>query len=198
MSSATTASRADEADGLEEQQWKGRTFITETLLKGLDAVGGLDGRAAVAGVDEQTQAIMLLRKRKDAKTMDEALNATKEDHRQRMRFLDKREEQLSEKLRSLQATVAKFRPFIEENDAKVDKAARKERSEAASISKLEHDIGAVNAETVRMQEDWLLVERDLAHLQQYAGYLQEVKAEAEAGSSGAAERFQDLRDILAR
>ena len=145
MSESVSLSRVENEDDSEEG-WRGRTFITETLLNTLDAVGGLDGRAAVAGVDEQTQATMLLRKRKDARTVDEALVATKEDHTHRMTALDKREAKLAAKIKAMQETIAKFRPFTEENDAKVDKASRKERSEATAADKLQQDIAGVNAE----------------------------------------------------
>lgn len=70
--------------------------------------------AAAAGVDADSQATLLLKKRKDMRLVDEALETVKRRFQQRMEALAERQARFEEKQRAMQEMVAKFKPFIEE------------------------------------------------------------------------------------
>lgn len=69
---------------------------------------------AVAGTTEETQATLLLKRRKDMRMVDEALEAVKQQFKLRMERLAERQALFEEKQKAMQDMVAKFKPFIEE------------------------------------------------------------------------------------
>jgi hypothetical protein len=68
----------------------------------------------VAGTTEETQATLLLKRRKDMRMVDEALEAVKQQFKLRMERLAERQARFEDKQCSMQEMVAKFKPFIEE------------------------------------------------------------------------------------
>ncbi len=115
----------------------GRSFLTDTGITG--AVGqqgsailpprepppqqaaaasndeGLDAlKATAATAGDETQATALLKKRKDMRMVEDALEAVKREFRARMERLSERQLRFEEKQRALQDMIAKFKSFIEE------------------------------------------------------------------------------------
>jgi len=99
-----------------------KVYLTEPSLRmdsitgpGADEMDDLDAlKAAVAGTNMESQATLMLRKRKDMRMVEEALEAVKSEYRDRMTRLADRQGRFEEKQRALQEMVTKFKPFIEE------------------------------------------------------------------------------------
>lgn len=211
--------------------FRGRTHVTDALLKGLGApTAAASGAAATTttaapvGVDAQSQATLLLRKRKEARLAGEELAAAVAAHAAATVTLDAREAALAARAQAQQATAARFRPFLDESAAKCERSARRERADVAAAASLDGDIAAARADIARAQADWAAVEADAGRLRRYADYLADVKAKADgvvggegahgvgaggvavgAGSAGgggaswpSGERFDDVREILSR
>jgi hypothetical protein len=197
----------------------GRTFLTDALLKGLEAstTATTTATRTPVGVDAQSQATLLLLRRKEARLAGDELEAAAAAHAAATARLDEREAALAARARAQQATAARFRPFLEEGAAKCERAARRERADVAAAAALDADIGGARADIARAQGDWAAVEADACRLRRYADYLADVKAEADgvggggvsdgpaaaagassSSSSSSAERFDDVRDILRR
>lgn len=69
---------------------------------------------STAGVTEENQATLLLKKRKDMRMVEDALEVVKREFRERMERLAERQLRFEEKQRGLQEMVAKFKPFLAE------------------------------------------------------------------------------------
>lgn len=194
MEARSPIETGSDASDLGPEFYECKTFMTGVLLAGLDEARVT--KAVIAGVDEESQATLLLRRRKDVTAADDDLQERKEAYRARMTELDAVEGRLNEKRLAMQATVDKFRPFLEENAQKCEKAAKKERAELASLARIEVDIKAVSAESAALQEEWSVAEVEGAMLRRYAEFLRDVANESSA--NGLPETFEDPRDILAR
>jgi putative protein kinase ArgK-like GTPase of G3E family len=120
------------ADSLSALAKDSRVFLTDTGLAGDVTSGPVPGapavsttaqevdeglvalKSTVAGTTEENQATMLLKKRKDMRMVEDALETVKREFRERMERLSERQLRFEEKQKALQEMVAKFKPFIEE------------------------------------------------------------------------------------
>jgi hypothetical protein len=163
------------------------------LGDGVDAL-----KATVAGTTESTQATLLLKKRKDMRIVEDALESVKKQFKERMELLAERQLKFEEKQRALQEMVAKFKPFIEENDSKRARATTKATSEANSRSRLDQDIANATEELAAAKVDKEDIENEITRLRKYAWYLEEVVSFAVQGNLGVSESFESPGDILGR
>ena len=84
-----------------------------------DDVGELE--ALVAGVTQTTQSTLLLKKRKEMREVDDALDFMKDEFRKRMEACDERQREFEKKQLTMKEQVTRFEKFIQENDAKTDR-----------------------------------------------------------------------------
>jgi len=180
-----------------------RVFITEPALRAGSVAGeeapaeedGLDAlKGTVAGTTEETQATLLLRKRKDMRMVEDALDAVKKEFKERMMKLSDRQLRFEEKQRALQEMVSKFKPFIEEvrregewgglearapprlgdgsvqNDAKRTRAQAKEAAEKAARGRLEGDVERALGELRAARDDKDAIEQHMMRLKRVSAW----------------------------
>lgn len=76
-----------------------------------------------------SQSTMLLKKRKEMREIDDALDFMREEYAQRIEACEVRRREFEKKQHEMKDQVSKFEKFIRENDAKRQRAEQKEKSE---------------------------------------------------------------------
>lgn len=95
----------------------------------------------VSGVSQMSQSTLLLKKRKEMREIDDALDFMKEEFMQRMEACDTRQRELDRKQAEMKEQVTRFEKFIKENDTK--------RTRAEIKTKTEHRLAEVNDQRKR-------------------------------------------------
>ena len=72
-----------------------------------------------------SQSTLLLKKRKEMREVDESLELMKDAYKRRMDFCEERRLQFEAKQNKMRENVIKFEKFIQENDAKRQRAEAK-------------------------------------------------------------------------
>ena len=107
------------------------TFITQPKINlddyPTDEIGELE--ALVSGVTQTSQSTLLLKKRKEMREVDDALEFMKEEFASRMRACEERQREFERRQNEMKEQVTKFEKFIQENDAKRQRAEMKARAE---------------------------------------------------------------------
>lgn len=76
-----------------------------------------------------SQSTLLLKKRKEMRQVDDALDFMKEEYGQRMEACEERQREFERKQQEMRDQVARFEKFIRENDSKRQRAEAKEKAE---------------------------------------------------------------------
>ncbi|KAG7387554.1 hypothetical protein PHYPSEUDO_013948 [Phytophthora pseudosyringae] len=150
-----------------------------------------DMEPVVSGISQMSQSTLLLKKRKEMREIDDALDFMKEEYAQRMEACDARQRELERKQAEMKEQVTRFEKFIKENDSK--------RTRAELKSKSEHRLGEVNEARKRqlvlqLEKDGRereALERKRDQLLKYRQYL-EAAVEASDGE------YEEIGDILNR
>ncbi|RLN57365.1 hypothetical protein BBJ28_00004335 [Nothophytophthora sp. Chile5] len=145
----------------------------------------------VSGVSQMSQSTLLLKKRKEMREIDDALDFMKEEYAQRMEACDARQRELERKQAEMKEQVARFEKFIKENDSK--------RTRAELKCKSEHRLGEINEArkkqlALQLEKDGRereALERKRDQLLKYRQYL-EAAVEASDGE------YEEIGDILNR
>ena len=85
--------------------------------------------ALLAGASQTSQSTLLLKKRKEMREVDEALELMKDEYKNRMDACEERRMQFEIKQAKMREQVLKFEKFIQENDAKRQRAEAKAKQE---------------------------------------------------------------------
>lgn len=168
------------------------TFMTEAPLT-LEAPV-----QATVGSSDESQATLLLKKRKDMRMLEDALETVKKEFASRMGQLAEAQARFEEKQRALQEMVSKFKPFVEENDAKRERALLKAKNEVGARERIESEIERLTGDLARQRGEKDAIANDIAALRKYAKYLEDVMSAAARGHGGVAESFESVQDVLAR
>ncbi|CAM9111371.1 unnamed protein product [Hapterophycus canaliculatus] len=156
-----------------------------------DAVDADQLEEMVAGVAQTSQSTLLLKKKKEMREVDDALEFMKDEYNVRMDNCEQREAEFEQKQVDMREQVVKFEKFIQENDAKRIRAEAKAKQErrildqqAAELRKLEKELAMAMAEEAKL-------EGRRQRLKRYEDYLK--------GSSSAADPERDeISDLLNR
>ncbi|CAM9522761.1 unnamed protein product [Scytosiphon promiscuus] len=156
-----------------------------------DAVDADQLEEMVAGVAQTSQSTLLLKKKKEMREVDDALEFMKDEYNTRMDNCEQREAEFEQKQVDMREQVVKFEKFIQENDAKRIRAEAKAKQErrildqqAAELRKLEKELSLAMAEEAKLQGR-------RQRLKRYEDYLK--------GSSSAADPERDeISDLLNR
>lgn len=100
-----------------------------------------DMEPMVSGVSQMAQSTLLLKKRKEMREIDDALDFMKEEYMQRMEACDTRQRELNRKQSEMKEQVTRFEKFIKENDTK--------RTRAEIKTKTEHRLAEANEQRKR-------------------------------------------------
>lgn len=154
-------------------------------------VGELE--ALVAGVTQTTQSTLLLKKRKDMREVDDALDFMKEEFKKRMERCEERQRDFDKSKREMHDQVQKFVKFISENDAKFKRAQAKlaaEKSAREGYEKKEQEERERLNSYVRESE---ALAHKLQGLLRYQSYLESVIAPGSNDND-----FEDIGEVLNR
>lgn len=147
--------------------------------------------ALVFGVTQTSQSTLLLKKRKEMREVDEALNFMKDEFKSRMESCDERQRNFELKQQEMKEQVLRFEKFVQENDAKRSRAEQKAKVEAKARVQHEERIRLLTDTLSEMQIEREKLEMDLDHLKRYQIYL-DGAVEASEGE------YDEIPDILNR
>lgn len=83
----------------------------------------------LAAAGQTSQSTLLLKKRKEMREVDQSLDNMKNQHKQRMDSCEERRVQFEAKQAKMREQVLRFEKFIQENDAKRQRAESKAKQE---------------------------------------------------------------------
>ena len=83
----------------------------------------------LAAAGQTSQSTLLLKKRKEMREVDQSLDNMKNQHKQRMDTCEERRIQFEVKQGKMREQVLRFEKFIQENDAKRQRAESKTKQE---------------------------------------------------------------------
>ena len=113
-----------------KQQGGGGAFITqkgEKIIEVKKEIAELE--QLLQGAKQTSQSTLLLKKRKEMREVDEALELMKKDYKKRMDECEERRLQFEQKQAKMRDQVLKFEKFIQENDNKRIRADAKAKQE---------------------------------------------------------------------
>eukprot|EP00753_Platysulcus_tardus_P021337 PLAT8843.1.p1 GENE.PLAT8843.1~~PLAT8843.1.p1 ORF type:complete len:409 (+),score=182.94 PLAT8843.1:61-1287(+) len=169
------------------------TFITQPRLQleeyPPDEIGDLE--ALVSGVTQSSQSTLLLKKRKEMREVDDALEFMKEEFKTRMEACRERQAEFERQQREMKKHVNRFEKFIQENDMKRHRAEIKYRMEAKQIETNRGIIKKLEEKLEKIKKERGALAMELGHLDKYRVYLDSV---VDASS----EEYMEITDILMR
>lgn len=145
----------------------------------------------VSGVSQMAQSTLLLRKRKEAREVDDALEFMKEEFQQRMDACEARSKELARKQHEMKDQVARFDKFIKENDSKRTRAELKSKSEHRQAETSETRRKQLAAQLDKDMREREALERTRDTLLKYRQFL-EASVEASEGE------YEEIGDVLNR
>ena len=157
-----------------------QTFLTEgkpppeELAE--DDLGDL--QALVSGVTQTSQSTLLLKKRKQMREVDDALEFMNEEYKARVAECERGQLEFERKQVDMKKMVAQFQQFITENDAKQRRAEIKAKTEAEQREKLEEQIKQLQKQELELMAKTKALNEQLASVRKYEKYLLEVVREA--------------------
>ena len=137
-----------------------------------DDIGELE--ALVAGVTQTTQSTLLLKKRKEMREVDDALDFMKDEFRKRMEACDERQREFEKKQRGMKEQVTRFEKFIQENDAKRKRAEKKAQDGRAKGEKLEKNKDDWVEKLEQVRKETATMRDKLGRLVRYQAFLQSI------------------------
>lgn len=170
------------------------TFITETGAGEIDyGVGDDIGEleTLVSGVTQTSQSTLLLKKRKEMREVDDALEFMKEEFAARMQACEERQREFERKQKEMKDNVAKFEKFIQENDTKLKRAQMKSTTERKACEQCEEQIQKLSAELHEQEAEREKKRADVERFQRYRAYLERTVEASE-------EQYPEPEDVLNR
>ena len=177
-----------------------QTFLTETQDQAFDApfedlfaedVGELE--ALVAGVTSTTQSTLLLKKRKEMREVDDALDFMKEEFGKRMDAVSERQIEFEKRKKEMKESVTKFEKFIKENEAKRKRAETKLKTEQKAREGYMEKEKEQRRTLKEFVDDSKILEVRLHSLLRYQSYLESVIAPGSNDND-----FEDIGEVLSR
>mmetsp|Transcript_2682 Transcript_2682/g.3414 ORF Transcript_2682/g.3414 Transcript_2682/m.3414 type:complete len:386 (+) Transcript_2682:103-1260(+) len=171
-------------------------FITQTgqnadHFRGVE-VGELE--ALVSGIAQTSQSTLLLKKKKEMREVDDSLDFMKHQFRSRMETCEANQRKFEDKQQELKQNVLKFEKFIQENDAKRQRAEVKLRHEQKTRLQKESDLAKAVADFEEHEKRKAELLRQLDRLKCYKEYLEGI---VDQGPDRRSE-FEEVDDLLMR
>jgi chromosome segregation ATPase len=113
--------------------------------------------------------------------VDESLELMKRDHKKRMDACEERRIQFELKQAKMREQVLKFEKFIQENDAKRQRAETKSRQERKSYEEKVREIVQLNDKIARLEIEQRRLANDLEKQNEYKIFLEKIVEESENG-----------------
>ncbi|EQC38787.1 hypothetical protein SDRG_03746 [Saprolegnia diclina VS20] len=168
-------------------------FLTETKLRGHDfptkELAELE--PLVSGVSLMSQSTLLLKKRKELREVNDALEFMKEEYAQRVESCAERQREFERKQQEMRDQVSKFEKFIKENDSK--------RTRAELKAKTEHRSSEQN--DVRKKQLFAQYEKDVSQreaLEKKRDQLLKYRTYLDSAVEASEQEYEEIADILNR
>ncbi|ETV92741.1 hypothetical protein H310_12974 [Aphanomyces invadans] len=150
-----------------------------------------DVEPIVSGVSLMSQSTLLLKKRKELREINDALDFMKEEYAQRVETCAERQREFERKQDEMREQVAKFEKFIKENDSK--------RTRAELKAKTEHRSAEQN--DVRKKQLVLQLDKDVAtreSLEKRRDQLLKYRTYLDSAVDASEQEYEEIADILNR
>jgi len=145
----------------------------------------------VSGTTQTSQGTLLLKRRKEMREVDDALDFMKDEFRSRIEACDERQAEFERKQREMMDQVSRFEKFIKENDAKKSRAENKASSEAKLRAQHEKQIKVLKEEFLDLKKDLSKLGGRVKCHTRYQDYLEDVVELADG-------EFHGIPDVLNR
>lgn len=144
----------------------------------------------LASTVQTSQSTQLLKKRKEMKEVDDALELMKRDYKLRMDECEERRLQFELKQAKMREQVLKFEKFIQENDAKRLRAENKARQERKMYEDKCKEMNSIMMEIDNLEQQQRELLKELARRSCHREYLELIVEE-----SG---EYEEVTDVLNR
>lgn len=144
----------------------------------------------MADSGQTSQATLLLKKKKEMREVDHALDNMKSQYKQRMDACEDRRIQFELKQGKMREQVSKFEKFIQENDAKRSRAENKVKSERKLYDEKLREIALLAEKYGRLEIEQNKLMQSLISNGQYKSFLERI-VENDMG-------YEEIGDILNR
>lgn len=181
-----------ESNGNEAGGGGGGAFITqkgEKIVEVKKEIAELE--QLLAGSTQTSQSTLLLKKRKEMKEVDEALELMKDDYKRRMDECEERRLQFELKQAKLREQVLKFEKFIQENDSKRMRAESKAKLERKLYEERCKDLQSLTIRIHELEMEERKLQSDLIQKNCFRDYLESIVEEGDHG-------YEEIGDILNR
>lgn len=168
------------------------TFLTERVDKINETRKEIaELEALLSGATQTSQSTLLLKKRKEMREIDEALELMKETYKNRTNACEERRHLFELKQAKLREQVAKFEKFIQENDAKRQRAEMKAKQEKKLYDQKVQELSMLAEKIEQLEKDQRELEHQLDIKNRFRSYLERV---IEVGDHG----YEEISDLLNR
>lgn len=148
--------------------------------------------ALVSGVTQTSQSTLLLKKKKEMREVSDALTYMKQQYLERMKACDESQTAFERKQLDMKEQVVKFEKFIQENDAKRQRAEIRGKDERRKMEEKQEELNNLMLELRRAEAEREKLQNELNRLNRYKEYL-DATVEG-AGDEG----IEQIEDILNR
>jgi len=145
----------------------------------------------LAAAGQTSQSTLLLKKRKEMREVDYSLENMKNQHKQRMDACEERRVQFEAKQAKMREQVLRFEKFIQENDAKRQRAESKAKAERKMFEEKLKEIGTLTERIKNLEEEQKELTDLLVKNGRYKVYLERIVEEGEFG-------YEEISEILNR
>jgi len=171
----------------------GGIFLTQKAEKITEIKKEIDElEELLQGVSQTSQSTLLLKKRKEMREVDEALEITKKDYKKRIEECEERRMLFEAKQSKMREQVLRFERFIQENDAKRVRAEAKIKAEKALFQEKCREIQHLSEKLEALEQLQKAQMQDLISRSCYKAYLEQIVEEK--GDQG----YEEISDILNR
>jgi len=145
----------------------------------------------LAATGQTSQSTLLLKKRKEMREVDQSLENMKNLHKQRMDACEERRIQFEAKQAKMREQVLRFEKFIQENDAKRQRAESKAKQERKQYEDKLKEINALTAKMKSLEDEQQELLNLLVKNGRYKVFLERIVEEGELG-------YEEIFEILNR
>jgi hypothetical protein len=135
----------------------------------------------LSSATQSSQSTLLLKKRKEMKEVDDALELMKKDYERRMYVCEERRLQFEMKQAKLREQVLKFEKFIQENDAKRQRAETKSKNERKQYEEKCREIILLTQTIQELEKTCQAMQKELLKQKRYEEYLERIVEQGDFG-----------------
>eukprot|EP01029_Cantina_marsupialis_P008747 TRINITY_DN2057_c0_g1_i1.p1 TRINITY_DN2057_c0_g1~~TRINITY_DN2057_c0_g1_i1.p1 ORF type:complete len:332 (-),score=75.73 TRINITY_DN2057_c0_g1_i1:98-1093(-) len=163
-------------------------FFTETKVNAEPSFNEISQHSS--GITQTSQSTLLLKKRKEMREVDEALQLMKEEYKARRYKCDQRQQDFLRKQQEMKDQIIRFEKFIQENDAKRQKAEIRYQMESRAIEQSTEKIAHLQQQASLQSAKKSELQHQLDGLRRYQIYLDNVVESSR--------EFEETADLLNR